>query len=51
MDTKPELSLLPGELMYDVDAIVAFYTKVIGRAPTPEEIEELRVEMSRDTDA
>ncbi len=52
VDPKPELTLLAGDL-YDVDAIVAFYTKLTGRTPTPEEIEEVRVELSkvRDGDA
>ena len=48
---KPELTLLPGELMFDVDAVVAFYTKLTGKTPTPEEIEQLRVELSRARDA
>ena len=42
MTDQPELHLLPGELAFDLDALVAFYTEVTGRAPTPEELAEAR---------
>jgi hypothetical protein len=48
---KPELTLLPGDAVFDVDAIVAFYTKLTGKTPTPDEIEQLRVELRKARDA
>lgn len=47
---KPELSLMPVDHMHDIDALIAFYTKLTGRAPTQDEIDELRAEMRKARD-
>ena len=39
---RPELSLLPGALAFDVDTLVDFFTQLTGRVPTAEEIAEVR---------
>ena len=38
----PELHLLPGDLAFDVDITVAFFTALTGRTPTAAEIAEVR---------
>ena len=38
----PTLHLLPGDFAFDVDAIMAFYTALTGKTPTPAEIVEAR---------
>jgi len=45
---KPELTLTPVDLMNDLDALIAFYTKLTGQTPTQAEIDELRAEMAQD---
>jgi hypothetical protein len=41
-DAKPELHLLPGDLAFDVDALVALFTQLTGRVPSAQEIAEAR---------
>lgn len=47
-DDKPELTLMPVDMMNDLDALIAFFTKLTGRAPTQDDIDEVRLEMARD---
>ena len=48
---KPELTLLPGDLANDLDALVAFFEKLTGRKPTPEDIAETRAMIASEKDA
>lgn len=41
---------MPVDHMHDIDALIAFYTKLTGRAPTQDEIDELRAEMRKARD-
>ena len=39
---KRDLTLLPGNLALDAESIAQFFTKLTGKTPSDEEMEELR---------
>lgn len=47
-DEKPELNLVPGDATEE--EIIALYTRLTGRAPTADELEELRADMAEDAE-
>lgn len=49
MDQKPELTLIPGNMLEDKEVFKALYKKLTGKDSTDAEIEEAMKEVAGDT--
>lgn len=49
-DPKPTLTVVPGDKVDDLEALLGLFRTLTGREPTPEEIEEAKAELEADDD-